>query len=118
MLSAAEIASMTATVAGALDVSLPLSRKTVTSDGYGHSIETWGSVGNVQVNLIKPNATQLQVYATLIGSQRAMMIRAMQTTDIRENDRLVYDSLNWRVQNVRNAESYTVTKEYLMTTIA
>lgn len=118
MLSSAQLASITATVAKALDVTLPLSRKSVAPDGYGHSTETWASVGNVQVNIINPSATQLQIYAGKIGSQRALLIRAMQTTDIRENDAITYDGLLWLVQNLQDAESYTVTREYLLTTIA
>ncbi len=117
MLSSQEIASMITTVASALDISLPQARKSVASDGYGHSIETWGSVGTVQVNVIKPTASLLSAYADIIGSQRALLIRSMQTTDIREGDHLAYDGHTWLVQNCQNAESYAVTKEYLMTTI-
>lgn len=113
-----ETASITAAVASALDVSLPLYRKVTAPDGYGHSTESWVSQGNVQVNLIKPSATQLQAFAGIIGSQRALILRAMQTTDIREGDRVSYDGLNWLIQNVQNAESYTVTKEYLMTVVS
>ena len=31
---------------------------------------------------------------------------------------MVFDSLNWLVQNVQNADSYTVTREFLMTVIS
>lgn len=116
--SECETSSMIEVIASALDVTLPLYRKVTTSDGYGHSTESWVSQGNVQVNLIKPSATQLQAFAGIIGSQRALMLRAMETTDIREGDRVVYDSLNWLVQNAQNAESFTVTKEYLITVVS
>jgi head-tail adaptor len=118
MLSDAEVASMRTTVQGALDVTLPLYRKAVTDDGYGHTTETWNLQGDVLMNIIRPSATQLQVYADVIGSQRALMIRVMDDADVREGDRLQYDSLNWLVQNIQNAESYTVTKEFLITVIA
>lgn len=113
-----ETDSILAAVASALDVSLPLERKSVTPDGYGHSVETWASIDSVQVNLTKPSATTLQAFAGIIGSQRALTIRAMQTSDIREGDRASYDGLKWLIHNVQNAESYTVTKEYLMAVIA
>lgn len=117
MLTASEVAWITPIVASSLDVSLPLSRKTVVSDGYGHNTESWVSQGNVDLNIIKPSATQLQAYADIIGEQRALVIRTMQTTDVRQGDRIVYDGLNWLVQNLMDAESYTVTKEYLITTV-
>src|SRR5712691_11274311 len=113
MLSAAELAAMKTTVAAALDVSLPLYRKSTATDGYGHSTETWALVGNVQVNVIKPSATQLQAFATIIGSQKALLLRFLQTTDIRQGDRIVYIALNWLVQHILNAESYTVANECL-----
>lgn len=120
MLNASDLAYITSTVQAALDVSLPLYRKTISQDGYGHSIETYPNTptSTIAVNLKQPSATQLVAYAGKIGSQRALIMRAMQTTDIREGDRVVYDSLNWIVSNIQNAESYTVTKEYLLTVVA
>lgn len=118
MLSAADLASIATTVAASLDQSLPLYRKTAsTSDGYGTSVPTWTSEGNIACTVAKPSATNLTTYAELIGSQRALTIRALQTTDIREGDRVVYDSLNWLIQRVLNANSYSVTKQYLMTVV-
>ncbi len=118
LLTGAELAWMTPIVASSLDVSLPLYRDTSTAqDDSGHHLETWTSQGNVSLNIIKPTATLLQLYADIIGEQRALIIRVMQITDVRQGDRFVYDSLNWRVQNLMDAESYTVTKEYLVTTV-
>jgi SPP1 family predicted phage head-tail adaptor len=117
LLNADEVAWMTPIVSSSLDVSLPFSRKSVTPDGYGNTTETWTSYGNISMNIIKPTATLLQLYAEVIGEQRALVIRVMQTTDVRQGDRLVYDGLNWLVQNLMDAESYTVTKEYLITTV-
>jgi hypothetical protein len=119
MLSAAELAAMTATVGAFLDVSLPLYRKTTALDGSGHTTVTYPGTptATVQVNVIKPSATQLQAFAGIIGSQKALLLRFLQTTDIREGDRIVYSSLNWLVQHILNAESYTVANEALITTI-
>jgi len=120
LLTASEIAAITTTVQGALDVTLPLYRKTTALDGAGHTTETYPGTptSQVQCNIIKPSATLLQAYADIIGEQRAILIRVMQTTDVRQGDRIVYDGLNWKVQNLQDAESYTVTKEYLVTTVA
>ncbi len=117
LLTSDELAWMTPIVASSLDVSLPFSRKSTALDSYGNNTETWTSYGNVSMNIIKPTATRLQLYADMIGEQRALVIRVMQTTDVRKGDRLVYDGLNWLVQNLMDAESYTVTKEYLITTV-
>jgi head-tail adaptor len=118
LLSTAEIASITATIASSLDQTLALYRKTLTHDAYGSNTEAYVSQGNVLCNIYKPTATQLQSYAGLIGSQRAVMLRVMPATDVRENDRIVYANLNWLVQTVENADSYTYATDYLMTVIA
>lgn len=120
MLSAAEITSQQATVAASLDVTLPVYRKTVANDGYGHTTETYpGSpTHTIACNIIHPTATVLQLYASVIGSQRALTIRVMEAADILEGDRVAYDGLNWKVQNLLDAESYSVTKHYLITTVA
>lgn len=119
LLTDAEKADMSATVASSLDVSLPLYRKTVTQDGYGHSIESYPNTptATIQCNVIKPSATQLQVFADIIAGQRALFLRYMPTSDIREGDRLVYQGLNWKVQPTESAESYTFTNEVLITTV-
>lgn len=118
MLNAAEITAMTNIVASSLDVTVTVQRITSpTQDGSGHLTGTYVTVGTAKVNIIKPSATQLQIYAGIIGSQWALMIRFMPTTDIREGDQLVYMSRNWKVQNIQNAESYTFSNDALITTI-
>ncbi len=119
LLTAAEVTANTATVAGSLDQSLPLSRNTTlgTSDAAGHPAETWVAQGNVACTVGNASASELQEYAAIIGSKRALKLRAMQTTDIREGDRITYDSLTWVVQEVLFANSYSVTKRYLITTV-
>ena len=83
LLTAAEIASLQATVAAVLDQSLPLLRKTVAPDSYGNNVETWVAQGNVTCNVFRPTATHLQLYANLIRAQQAMMLRFLPGTDIR-----------------------------------
>jgi hypothetical protein len=117
LLTAAELTAITATVQASLDVTLPQYRATLGEDTSGHETETYNLLANVSLNIIKPTATQLQAFADLIGSQRALVIRVMQTQDVAQGDRFVYDSLNWRVQALMDAESYTVTKEFLMSVV-
>ncbi len=118
MLSAADITSMTAIVAGSLDVTLPQYRNTPGEDTSGHPTENYAFFANVALNIIRPSATTLQLFADVIGSQRAIMIRVMKTQDVKQGDRFVYDTLNWRVQALMDAESYTFTKEYLLSVVA
>jgi hypothetical protein len=121
LLTAAEITSMTALVASSLDVFLPLYRKSVAQDGYGHSVETYPGTptSTVQVNVIKPSATDLQVYAAIIGTKEALLLRFIPAiADIREGDRVVYRSGNWLVQNIQSNESYTFANEAVITVIA
>jgi hypothetical protein len=117
LLTDADVASITQTVASSLDATLPVYRKSTAIDGYGHSTETWTLVGTFNFNVFSASATVLQAYAAIIGTKNALMLRLMQTTDLREGDRVVYSSLNWLVNNIQNAESYTVTKEALITVV-
>ncbi len=118
MLSANDIASITAIVAASLDVTLPQYRNTPGEDTSGHATETYAFFANVALNIIRPSATTLQLFADVIGSQRAIIIRVMKTQDVKQGDRFVYDGLNWRVQALMDSESYTVTKEYLLSVVA
>jgi len=108
VLSPSEIASMTATANASLDISIPFYRDPKGPDTYGHTTITGTNlVGTFKVNTYKPTATQLQTYASIIGSQKALMIRFATTTDIKEGDRATYLSRNWLVQYILDAESFT-----------
>lgn len=117
LLNDAQITAIQAIVASSLDASLPLERNTPGADGSGHATESWSSHGSIACNVKTPTASMLQLYADIIGSQRAVMLRAMQTTDIKQGDRITYDGLKWLIHEVQNAESYTFTKEYLAVTV-
>lgn len=119
LLTSAQLANITATVASSLDQSLPLTRNTTlgTSDSNGRPIETDVSQGNVACTLAKASASVLTLYAGIIGSKRAMVLRAMATTDIRQGDLVTYDGKSWEVQDVLHNASYSVVKQYLITTI-
>ena len=117
MLNMSEDTWITATVEKALDQSLPLSRKTVGLDSYGHSTETYAQVSTLVCTVSKPTATQLELFAEIIAGQKAMMLRYMPTSDVREGDRIVYAGLNWTVQPVRNAASYSFTNSAVITAV-
>lgn len=119
LLSTAQTTQITATVASSLDQTLPLKRKssTKTTDSSGHDTTPFVPVGSVACTVAKPTASQLQLYAGIIGSQRAMMMRAMGTTDIREGDRVTYDGLDWTLHGVENAGSYSVSKQFVMVVV-
>lgn len=118
MLSAAELATISATVASSLDAMVTRVRTTAKSqDGYGHTTAPTTSSASYACNIIKPTATQLQSYAGIIGSQRALMIRFMPTSDIKQGDTIQYQGVNWYVQSILNAESYTIGIEALMTAV-
>jgi Tfp pilus assembly major pilin PilA len=119
LLTAAEIADITAMVASSLDVALPVYRKATSTDSYGHSTEDWTNlVGTFNVNIFSPSAKQLQAYAGIIGSQNALMLRFLPASDIREGDRVIYMAKNWIVQNIQNAESYTFAYDALVTNVS
>lgn len=119
MLSADQIAWMTAKVAQSLDVSITVKRGVLADDGYGHKTpSSLSTVGTFDVNVIKPTATQLQLFADIIGSQVGLIIRFMDTSDIREGDIIFgYLSRNWEVHNIQDAESYTFANEALIVSV-
>ena len=119
MLSASEITAMTATIQASLDQSLPLYRVTETQDVSGHTVETYPNTPTLTLacNIFKPSAEILTTYADVIAGKRALMLRYMPAQDVREGDRIVYQSLNWRVQPLETAESYTFANDVLIITI-
>jgi hypothetical protein len=118
-LSAAETASIIATIASVFDQSLPLKRpsSTKTADSYGHDTTPLVSAGTVDGLIKNPTASQLQLYAGVIGSQRAMMFEALSTTDIREGDYIDYSGSSWEVHGVQSVGSYSWTNDYLLVTV-
>jgi len=119
LLTADEIAWITPIVVASLDQSLPLYHVTTALDGSGHTTETYPSTPSLMLacTISKPTATQLSTYANIIAGQRALMLRYMPTSDVREGDRIVYMGLNWKVQPLDNAESYTVANDVLITVV-
>src|SRR5260370_16903604 len=113
MLNAAEIAAMTATVASALDVTVTVQRLPATPvlDVYGHDVGTYSTVGTAMVNVIRPSATTLQAYAGIIGSQRALLLRFMPTTDIPQRDQIVYLGKNCMVHGIQSPASYPLNRQ-------
>lgn len=109
---------MTATVASSLDQSLQFSRKAAGQDSSGHANGAYANTAIYACNVAKPSATKLALYAGIIGTQEAMTLRFAQASDIREGDRVAYNSELWQVQNVLNAESYSFCNNALITIIS
>lgn len=119
MLSAADIASMTATVAASFDTTVTVKRKGAGQDAYGHANGTYTSVGSTaDVNVYKPSSSTLQAFAGIIGSQKAAMIRFALTTDIREDDQIVLNGETWLVQDVEVNDSYTFSNNALIVLVS
>ena len=118
LLSDAQKARMTTLVAKTMDVQVTIIRNTVTgTDSYGHTVSAPTTIGTPLVNIIRPTDTMLQQFAGIIGSQRALLIRYMPTSDIRQGDTLVYSGINWKVSEILISESYTVTNDALITAV-
>jgi hypothetical protein len=118
MLSASEIAAIQSTISGAFDVTITIQRKAAGQDNYSHANGSYNTVtNNAKVNVYKPSATQLQSFAGLIGSQWALMVRYLPSTDIQEGDQVVYNGTTWLVQNIQNSESYTWALDALITAV-
>jgi hypothetical protein len=117
LLTAAETASMQATVATVLDQLLQQLRKTTALDTYGHLTETFLPFAIILCNVFRPTATHLQLYADIIGAQQAMMLRFLPGTDIREGDQVTYKNENWLVQAIQVEESYTIPNDLIMTVV-
>lgn len=117
MLSADQLACISATVEASLDQSLTLSRDTFTSDTSGHQKIASTATSTIKCNVLKPTASQLQTYAGKIGSQRSLVLRVMPSTDIREGDRVDHNGLTWLVNGVMDAASYSVSNQYLIVAV-
>lgn len=120
LLTAAQISDIQATITASLDQSLPLYRNTLSADGYGHNVETRPGTptSTIACNTYRPSATHLQAFASVIGTQEAMMLRFMSTSDVQEGDLILYKGEYWKVQSVLNNESYSWALDALMTTIS
>lgn len=117
MLPSNEGMALAAVAFSSLDVTVTQQRASTASDGYGHSVDTWVTIGTVSCNVYAPRAAQLALYGSIIGSQWALMLRYNPANDLRQGDRIVYNGRNWLVQNIQNAESYTFTNDCLITVI-
>ena len=119
LLSSAEIASQTATVAASLDQLLPYYDKTVSDDGYGHSTETWPSTPTFMLacTISKPSPVQLQLYADVISGKQARNMRFLPTSPVKEGGRVVYQGYTWKVQPLEWASSYRVASDALIVTV-
>lgn len=120
LLTDAQKAWMVPIITRSMDVQVTIQRlpSTPVLDGYGHDVSAYSTVNAAaMVNVKKPSATTLQLYADIIGSKRALILRFMPTTDIRKGDQIFYLGRNWMVHGFDSAESYTFTDEVMITTL-
>ncbi len=120
LVTSAETTWITSVVSSSLDQSLPWTRNTgqgTSSDGYGHSTDTEVSQGALACNVRRPSASVLQLYAGIIGSKRALTLRVLSTTTVRQGDHVTYDGVTWTVQALIEPQSYAVTKDWLITAV-
>jgi hypothetical protein len=107
-ISAAEMASLRADVAAlACDTSCVVKRKTSTKDAWGTRTESFSTVTTVNVGLKSPAAHELQVYAYMIGSSKAWMVKLPYGTDVRTQDHLILGSDTLVVQADVSLSSYS-----------
>src|SRR2546423_616577 len=107
-------------IASRLDVSVTVQRAPAKPgfDVFGHDTSTYNTGGTAIVEVNQTSATLLQAYAGIIGSELALLLRFMPTTDIKEGDQIVYAGRNWKTYGIQSAESYTFTDEVLIVTIS
>jgi len=120
LLQSSQTTWMTALVKKSLDKSLPQYRKssTKTDDGAGHDTTPMVSFGTLDCNVKSPTAGQLELYAGIIGSQKSVVLRVMDDSDVQQGDEIDYDGLRWTLHAVENADSYTFTKEWLAVVVS
>ena len=120
LLTDAQKAWMTNIVASSMDTTVTIQRPpaTPTMDVYGHDISTPTTIGTAAVNVIHPSAAQLTAYAGIIGSKRALFLRFLTTTDLREGDTILYLGKTWEISGLQGGQSYTFTDKILITTIS
>src|SRR4051794_12733415 len=118
MLSSRDIARMTRTVEKSFDTEVTVKRDpSPGQDSSGHQTQNLVVQGDALCNTYNLNASQLQSYAEVIGSQQALMIRYSTSTDIQEGDVIAYLGLDWLVHNKQQAQSYTFAYNSLIVTV-
>jgi hypothetical protein len=118
MLNATELAWMQAQVISSLDVSVVVKRKSYSSDGAGGQSQTLTTLGTYKMNVVKPTGSQIQQYAALLGVKVDLMVRYDQTSiALQRNDYVVYNSVNYEVHAILNAESYTFSNEAVLAVV-
>src|SRR6266702_4592934 len=119
LLTDAEKADQTATMAASLDTTVLYYNPRRTPDGSGHTTETLAATPDLELacTISKPSVTQLTLYASVIAGKQARNMRYMPTSVVREGGIVVYQGKNWRVQPLEWASSYRVASDALIVTV-
>lgn len=109
LLSADDLAYMRATQEQALPGTVVIERYTLTPNGMGGHIEAWAAVGTA-IGRIYPRTTRGRgeiVLGAQVQSETEWYATFPVGTDVRETDRLLYDSRTWEVVRTNNSEMYS-----------
>lgn len=119
MLSAAQLTSLQGFATKTLDLTANTSRNTATgTDAWGTPNETFTAVlTGVACGLSEPSPKQMQLYATLIGSERAWIVSFAFGSDVKRNDRITISGVTMRVQIDISLGSYSTLTQVLAVTV-
>ena len=101
LLTAGDLADLTAAGGDAMGDTARLSRPTVTPDSSGGSSDVYALVGTVPIQMVRPSATELE---SLAGQENEASVQVMGRvplgTDVKVRDRLTLGSNGHRFQVV------------------
>ena len=108
LLTATDLADLTAASVTAMGDTARLSRPTVTPDGSGGSYDVYALVATVPIQMVRPSATELEALA---GQENETAVQIMGRiplgTDVKVRDRLTLGSNGHRFQVVTVWEPLT-----------
>jgi len=90
MLSAAELASLRATLTTSLPGTVTVTRSSVTADGFGGQTEAWAAIGTVAARVSPTGNGQENITAGGVIAVAPWTVTMPYGTNITERDRLTY----------------------------
>lgn len=109
-LSTAELTQMQTDAQGViLDQTCTIQRRSIASDGMGHSSESWPAVhSNVACHLALPTGSYMQNLADRLSELTTWVVSFPVGTDVLIGDRLIVGSDTLTVQAVYNPQSFQI----------
>lgn len=90
MISAAELASLRATLTTSLPGTVTVTRSSVTSDGFGGQTEAWAAIGTVAARVSPTGSGSESITAGGVVAVAPWTVTLPWGTDITERDRMAY----------------------------